>query len=193
MSGGGSGPVLQQPERLCLRLFSPLRCLPYFLLSISLPPLLPSFTSFLLSLLSAPSHKSPYVCSEIQKRRGGGGGLWSPYVQQGNPFLTLIRFAIAKSAFTVHTLTSLIWIQCSKKFAEIEKKCVHQFTNLFLGKTRKDNLIGTDTESRILNNDADTSIKQSGADQEDVREVWRSGDFWHLNQLYAKSQLWLRS
>lgn len=71
----------------------------------------------------------------------------------------------------MHTLTSLIRIQCSKKFVEIEKKCVHQFANLFLGKTSKDNLIGTETESRILSNDAGTSIKQSGADQEDVREV----------------------
>lgn len=45
------------------------------------------------------------LCHEAAER--GGGGLYSPYVQQGSPFLTLIRSAITKSAFTLHTFYKL--------------------------------------------------------------------------------------
>lgn len=95
--------------------------IPEFLLSVSLPPLPPSFTS-LPSLRSALSHSLPLHMSvprSSEEKRGGRGGLHSPSVQQGNPFLTLIRSA--KSAIAPHTFASFIGIQFGRKSVDLRE------------------------------------------------------------------------
>lgn len=78
-----------------------------FLHSVSLP-------SLVFSPCALP-HTSPlpYVCAAKWRVGGGRGGLHSPSVQQGNPFLALIRSA--KSAAATHTLVGSVHIQFGKE------------------------------------------------------------------------------
>lgn len=89
-----SGSALSQPDSLCVSL--PLRDV-YRIspLSVSLPSLRPSFTGF---LLSAPSNSLSLHMSSTKRHREEEEDYTLLMSKQGNPFLTLIRSAITKSA-----------------------------------------------------------------------------------------------